>query len=342
MPVSSRKAEGEPRHRKIRDPHKNLVIHLPFRRPSSGRLLRRFHVCFQQARTSIGLCQGFPTALKESLFTNAGLPSIIDAFLSGFPHHREGAKSMRRLIVVFSVVSFAVALWACSTAYEAKPLPFKVPTAYSNATEVAETLVGAQAFVDPAEAKEAFGFDIRAAGMLPVQVAFENNGSRSLGINPSQTFLEDDAGNLWPLLSTEMAYERATKFAQTKQVFKEAGYHGFLGAAAGAVIGAAVGIVGGRDVAGNIGKGAAVGAAAGSTLGGLKGYASSDARRAIVDDLNRKNLQNKAIEPRGLAFGFLFFPGEAISARQLRLQLTEADTKKTHVVKLDLISHGAR
>jgi hypothetical protein len=51
-------------------------------------------------------------------------------------------------------------------------------------------------------------------------------------------------------------------------------------------------------------------------------------------DLNRKSLENKAVNPDTLGYGFLFFPGEARSAKQLRLQLVETDTHKVHVLQL--------
>ena len=238
------------------------------------------------------------------------------------------------LILVVSIV--IIFLTACATTYKRKPLPFKAPTAYDNVTEVVGALVGAEAYVDSNAAKEAFGFDIRGAGMLPVQVVFENEGPHPLEIDVAQTFLEDADGNLWPILDREIAYERATKYSQTQQIFKEGAYSGFLGATAGALIGAAVGIVTGDNVAEAAGKGAAVGAAAGATLGGSKGYASDDARHAIVNDLQRKSLENKPVEPKSLAYGYLFFPGEARSAKQLRLKLVEADTGTVHILKLNL------
>jgi hypothetical protein len=37
-----------------------------------------------------------------------------------------------------------------------------------------------------------------------------------------------------------------------------------------------------------------------------------------------------------MAHGFLFFPGEATSAKRLRLQLREVDTGAVHVVNLNL------
>jgi len=242
---------------------------------------------------------------------------------------------MRKNIVVLILSILLIFLTACAT-YKRKPLPFKAPSAYDNATEVVGALVGAEAFVDRRGTKEAFDFDIRGAGMLPVQVVFDNQGPHPLKIDVAQTFLEDAEGNLWPILDRDIAYERATKYSQTKKIFTEGAYGGFLGATAGALIGAAVGIVIGENVAEAAGKGAAVGAAAGATLGGIKGYTSDDARQAIVDDLRRKSLENKPVEPTNLAYGYLFFPGEANSAKQLRLKLVEVDTGAGHVLKLDL------
>lgn len=239
--------------------------------------------------------------------------------------------SLRTLIVLAVLVTLG-----CGPSYKAQPLPFKNPQAYNNSVRVDGTVVGGQAFVKPDAAKAAFGFDIRAAGMLPVQLVFDNLGADTLEINPSQTFLEDDEGNLWPILTDRFAYERATKYAQTNETFKQGAYKGVLGAAAGSLIGAAIGIVSGNDVAAAAGKGAAVGAAAGATLGGAAAYASNDARSLIVSDLQDKSLQNKGIAPGSLSHGIIFFPGEAKSAKQLRLQLKDEKTGKVYTVYLKL------
>ena len=236
--------------------------------------------------------------------------------------------SLAILVIVFLPL-------ACSTSYKATPVAFKTPAAYGNKVSAGGADMAAQAFADKKAAQQAFGFDVRGAGMLPVQVVFDNLGPHPLKINTEQTFLEDQKGNLWPILNRKMAQERATKYAQTQQIFKEGAYSGFLGAAAGSVLGAAVGVVTGDDVGAAIGKGAAVGAAAGATIGGVGGYASDEARRSIKEDLRDKQLENKEIAPRSLAHGFLFFPGEAESARRLRLQVREADTGKTHTVVIE-------
>lgn len=233
------------------------------------------------------------------------------------------------------LIALLTVLVGCTTSYKARPLPFKSPTSYENMVDINGAQIGGQAYVDVYAASTAFGFDIRGAGMLPVQIVFDNQGPHALEINPSQTFLEDAQGNLWPILTDRFAYERATKYAQTKKIFKEGAYSGFLGATAGAIIGAAVGIVSGEDVGRAIGEGAAVGAAAGALAGGAQGAATSnDARRVIVRDLRDKSLENKSITPGNLSHGIIFFPGEATSAKQLRLQLKEQESGKLHTVFL--------
>ena len=165
------------------------------------------------------------------------------------------------IAILFIAVIFL--FQGCSASYKLKPLPFKMPASYDNAVTAGGAQVAARTFGNAAEAKEAFGFDVLGAGMLPVQVVFDNQGVHPIEVNGNQTFLEDQKGSLWPVLSSEIAYKRATKYAKTKEIVKEGAYHGILGAAAGSIIGAAIGIVSGENIAVAVGKGAAVGAAAG-------------------------------------------------------------------------------
>ncbi len=241
---------------------------------------------------------------------------------------------MRGKIVI--LIALSMILFGCSTAYKAKPLPFKAPSSYENAIKLDGTVVAARAYSDPKKAEEAFGFDVRGAGFLPVEVIFDNDGPHSWKVVPGQTFLEDEEANLWPILDEKTAYDRATKYSQTKQIFKGGAYGGFLGATAGAVLGAAIGIVTGQGVGESLGRGAAMGAAAGATIGGAQGYAGGDeARHTIIADLNNKSLENKPIS-QGLSFGFLFFPGEAKSAKQLRMQLLDTNTGRVFAVTMGL------
>ncbi len=243
---------------------------------------------------------------------------------------------MNRTVKRAAAFMVAFMLTACAESYQAKPLPFKMPGAYPNSQEAGGAVVGARAYTDIKEARENFGFDIINAGMLPVEIVIDNKGPHPLEINGSQTFLEDRQNNLWPVLNRDLAYERATKYAQTKQTFSEAAHSGFLGAAAGAAIGAAIGILSGQNVVETTGKGAAVGAAGGAVVGGANAANEGDARHAIIDDLQSKSLQTKSIAPNTLAYGFVFFPAEAKTAKTLRLQVVEKDTGRAFVLTFNL------
>ena len=164
------------------------------------------------------------------------------------------------------------------------------------------------------EAIAAFGFDIRGAGILPVQVIFDNTGNHPLEILSDKTLLVDEENNLWPILDERMAYDRLSKKTELGKVAPEAAKGGLLAGAAGAVIGAAIGIVTGRNVAAAAGKGAAVGAAAGITMGGAKGLSDSDVQYQIQEDLQKRTLERRAVAPHEVAHGFIFFPGEAKEA----------------------------
>lgn len=210
-------------------------------------------------------------------------------------------------------------------------MPFKMPAAYPNATEVAGAVIAAKAYDNEQEAKSAFGFDIRGAGILPVQVIFDNKGDHPIEIVPEQTFFVDDESNLWPVLDAELVYDRVSKKTELGKVAPEAAKAGMLAGTAGAIIGAAVGIVSGHNVGDAAMKGAAVGAAAGMTMGGASGLANQDVQQEIREDLATRSLERRAIAPHEIASGFIFFPGEAKKKPcELRLRLREADTDIEH------------
>jgi len=238
------------------------------------------------------------------------------------------------LSVAISV--FLVGFLAACTSYKSQEVAFRPPAAYSNMQLVAGAQVAAQPYADSGAAKQAFGFDIRAAGLLPVQVIIDNGGTSSLIVVPEQTFLIDADGNLWSLLDSRTAYQRVEKSSEYARIAKGGGKGSLLGGAGGAAIGAAIGILTGENVASAAFKGAAVGAAGGAVIGGAEAGSSGDASRQIGRDLATKELVNQAVQPDSLANGFLFFPGEAPSAVQLRLQLRETQSGLVHKVMIAL------
>lgn len=245
-------------------------------------------------------------------------------------------KCIPRATLLFLALASSLAA-GCGTAYKAAPVGFELPERYPNASQIAGATVGAVAYADPKAAGQAFGFDVTDAGLLPVQVVFDHRGENPLAINPAQTFLENEEGKLWPVLNDRFAYERVTQYAQTNKIFREGAYGAFLGGVAGALVGAAVGVVSGEDVGRSAARGAAAGAAGGGVLGGGAGAAKSDqARREVMDDFNDKSLRNKPIKPGDLAYGFIFFPAEAKTAKSLRLQLVDQASKKPYTVTFRL------
>jgi len=226
-------------------------------------------------------------------------------------------------------------LAGCSP-YPKQVVPFKMPAAYPNMTQMAGIQIGGRAYNDPSEAQMVFGFDIRGAGLFPVQLVLDHRGTAPVEINPSQTFLIDYQNNFWPLLEKRAAYDRVSRYTEIAGVGSGAVKGGFLGAAAGALIGAAIGIVTKGGIGEAAGMGAAVGAAAGATMGGAAAYGSDKQGQDISSDLRSKMVDNRPIRPMELVHGFLFFPGEAASAKEVRVQFIEGGTGRILNLSLPL------
>jgi hypothetical protein len=237
--------------------------------------------------------------------------------------------SVRKTILISIAVLLAIMLLASCARYQRQVVPFKMPQAYPNATNIGEVVVASKAWDNPEEAQKAFGFDIRPE-ILPIQVVFDNKGTHPLEIVAEQTILIDVENNAWQVLDAKLAYDRIAKKTELGEVAPGAAKYGSLGAVAGGIIGAAIGIVGGSGVGDAAMKGAAAGAATGAVLGGTQGMSDTDVQRQIREDLRTRSLERRAVAPQELAHGFLFFPGEAKKAQELRLRLRESDTGRVY------------
>jgi hypothetical protein len=244
---------------------------------------------------------------------------------------------MKRQLLRSALLFLALSLVAACTSYRSQEVPFKAPSALPNMQVVAGAQVAAQAYADKKQARQAFGFDIRDAGLLPVQVVVDNGGTQGLQVVPEQTFLIDADGNMWNLLDRRTAYERVEKSSEYGRVAGKAGRGTVFGATGGALVGAAVGILTGQNVGETTLKGAAAGGAGGALLGGGQELGSNDSARQISSDLANKELENKTIRPGMLGRGFLFFPGEAPSATAMRLQMREEGSGRVHTLTLPLM-----
>lgn len=243
---------------------------------------------------------------------------------------------MKKITIFAGLVCVLAMVLPGCTSYKRQEVGFRPPAAYSGMQVVAGAQIAAQGFAEKRAAKDAFGFDIREAGLLPVQVVVDNQGGSRLSVVPEQTFLVDATGNYWNLLDQRSAYQRLERSSEYARIAKGAGRTSVIGAAGGAIVGAAIGVLSGENVGTAMGKGAAVGAAGGAVIGGAEEADSRQAGREISKDLAVKQLENRAIEPGTLAHGFLFFPGEAPSASVLRLQMKELGSGRLHTVTLTL------
>jgi hypothetical protein len=225
---------------------------------------------------------------------------------------------MKKLICLLII---AAHLSACAT-YESRSVSFRPPQDYANFKDSSGLLVGAESFADVKQAQKAFGFDIRAAGLLPVQVVIDNKTGQGVEVVSGQTFLIDDTNRYWKILTNREAVDRVQKATEGGAIAGGAGKGAVLGASAGALLGLAIGIVSGRDVGSAVVKGGVLGGAGGAVIGGGNKAGDDGQREAkIAADVREKGVEGKVMSADALASGFIFFPGEVGSAKELRLQV---------------------
>jgi len=230
------------------------------------------------------------------------------------------------------VILFSLFVIAGCARYGHRVSPVPLPGAQPEHVAVNGVEMLAVAFLDKKTAEERFGFDVRGAGLLPVQLVIDNGSTQKVTINSGQTFLIDRIGQAWPLLSTKEAYQRVKSHVEMGETAKGTVKPAVLLGAAGALTGFAIGVLTGEDIGESVGKGTVLGGTAGALAGGTAAYAAAPEK--IRTDLAQRTLRNRPVKPGQLAYGFLFFPGrkEVTSAQRLRLAVTIGE--ETHVLNL--------
>ena len=240
---------------------------------------------------------------------------------------------MKKILSLLIVVAH---LSACAT-FESRSVSFRPPQDYVNFQNSSGLQVGAESFADIKQAEQAFGFDIRAAGLLPVQVVIDNKSGQGVEIVAGQTFLIDETNRYWKILTNREATDRVQKATDSGAIVSGAGKGAAWGAAAGALMGLAVGIVSGRDVGSAVVKGGVLGGAGGAVVGGVSKAGDDQQREAkIANDVREKGVEGKIMQAESLASGFIFFPGEVTSAKELRLQVKFRGDGRVQTLNLKL------
>lgn len=230
-------------------------------------------------------------------------------------------KTVRKMLALMLVL---LQVAGC-VSYKSQYVSFRPPEDYVNKQVIDGVVIAGEAYADRKVAEDAFGFDIRESGLLPVQLVMNNTSGTTLKIVTDQTFLVDAEGRYWQVVPNSVAVDRVEKSTQLAALGKGAGTGALFGAAGGAILGAALGIASGRNVGNAMGVGAALGGAGGAAIGTAREATSTDRQMQIVTDIRNKGLENKSIPDNHLANGFLFFPGEAKSAKEVKLQFRELE-----------------
>ena len=87
--------------------------------------------------------------------------------------------------------SLALILLLGGCTYKDRVAPLNLPDAARGVTVAGGLKISAEAFTDAKKAEQTFGFNAHGAGLLPVQVTFQNDSGETAYVNVEQTFLID-------------------------------------------------------------------------------------------------------------------------------------------------------
>lgn len=219
---------------------------------------------------------------------------------------------------------------AAGAAFLALPRKPPVPVAEAawSAVEGSEGARVALRLLANAEvARQAFGMDLRSAGMLPVRVAIVNPGPLPLRIDAPQTFLIDRQGLAWPLLTLDQAEARLKTLGNPGAGPKPDGEPWTQ--VPETLTGFALDIV--------PSKGPDPGQAGSGGLGAWLRFLrdSPSLEQRVLDDLTARCPRIPELRPGQTAEGYLFFPGgsgEAQEAVLLRLGVALAGSVRVMTI----------
>ncbi|MGL4209683.1 MAG: hypothetical protein ACRCTY_09890 [Candidatus Adiutrix sp.] len=233
-------------------------------------------------------------------------------------------------------------LAACATKYEYKPIAAKDATAYDNVVSVFGAHIGAEVYYNDALVKQVFGFNLKSAGVVPVQLVIDNGSATPLTILSGARVL-DTQGNWWELLPDQVVFSRVNEYTKGGvdggQLAQRTVLFGIVGGLAGAV----TGIVTGTNIGEAAGKGAAIGGAVGASSAILNAENNPGSPAAVTRDFSDRNLGGRVVAPGTSQSGFLYFPAEMKKPVRLRLYvlpqaLPQPAVTATRVLPLNAVS----
>jgi hypothetical protein len=237
-----------------------------------------------------------------------------------------------RKIPAAPILCMVLAVTACAPRYEFKAIPMRPIDNYANSTRFQDGRAGAMAFFESRDVTKVFGFDLKRAGVIPVQVTLQNDAQDGGLTLASATILDSDS-LLWTVLPSDVVYQRIDEHTSGGLSGEQGVRRSLLWGLAGGIIGAAVGVATGSSVAEGAGKGAAVGVALG-TVSSIGQNSVSGSEGDIVRDFSSRSLDHATVAAGESANGMLYFPAEA--SRPVSLNLTMRGPSGTETIELPL------
>lgn len=180
--------------------------------------------------------------------------------------------------------------------------------------EVQGLRIAGQALQTADGAKQAFGFDIRGAGLLPIRLAIEHRGKAVAGIDAPQTFLVDREGLAWPLLTAAQARARLPAAVESEATGHRAAA-AYWKNAPETLTGFALdlGIRGAPDP--DLDEGSPYN----SWWKMIRGLDAPAAEMRVRERLTRNSLRNPSLGAGQAVEGYLLFPGRADEAKAIAI-----------------------
>ncbi|MDR3204675.1 MAG: hypothetical protein LBV23_08015 [Deltaproteobacteria bacterium] len=236
-----------------------------------------------------------------------------------------------KIIMFLAIIMVAS---SCAPRYEFRAVPMRPIEGYPNRVSFPEGSTGAYAYYESAELIKVFGFDLKKAGVIPIELRVENDGAKS-PIVLVEAALTDQSGQMWAVLPSDVVYRRIDDHTSGGLSASDGARRTLLWGLAGAAVGAAVGVVGGSSVAEATAKGAAAGAGLGVASSVIEsGLDDEDKSNDVYRDFSKRSVEHLVVAPGDSTNGLLYFPAEASRPAKLNLKLRIGSTTRKVSLRL--------
>jgi hypothetical protein len=233
--------------------------------------------------------------------------------------------------VKFYIYIFICILAGCASPLNTDTVSFLVPSSHENHKNI-EGLHIAVVPVDTKEkSDETFGTDLKAAGILPIHLIVQNDGTKEFEINHEQIF-----GVANDVYTVAYTLNKAANHVRSSSIGTTAVAGAITGMVAGAAIGAGIG-AGVGSTSDDTSQGAASGAIIGGTVGTASGVGAglSDSFTAqFKRELANLAFEDRVIYPGDIQQGFIYLKWNPYN--KIRVKVFDITENKIHDLMFDI------